>query len=300
MAIDLDSFATNPWPYVERYLIKTKSTYTKDTYRANINAYIDWCVSTEHSSIKATEYVVRLYLGELLEDKNYAVSSVKLKLMSIRLLYKVIKSLGIRKDDPTADIKIHVDATQQVAYKYLTIKQLKELIGAAGCGSWPERDTAIIYLMGVEGLRATEILRINRSDINWEDGSVRVKGKNREEVMLFSPETMTVLQRYENYLIDLNYKGNSFIISFAHANLYNPLTRIGLSRVIEKHMESIGLRVTGASCKLLRDSCGTILYQKYHDIGLVGKVLRHRNINYTEKYRTAGREVKRFTTGLLD
>ena len=87
MAIDLDSFATNPWPYVERYLIKTKSTYTKDTYRANINAYIDWCISTEHSSIKATEYVVRLYLGELLEDKNYAVSSVKLKLMSIRLLY---------------------------------------------------------------------------------------------------------------------------------------------------------------------------------------------------------------------
>lgn len=79
-----------------------------------------------------------------------------------------------------------------------------------------------------------------------------------------------------------------------------PLTRIGLSRIIEKHLDSIGVRVKGASCKLLRDSCGTILYQKYHDIGLVGKVLRHRNINYTEKYRTAGREVRRFTTGLLD
>lgn len=300
MEIDLDSFATNPWPYVERYLIKTKSTYTKDTYRANIDAYIDWCVSTEHSSIKATEYVVRLYLGELMEDRNYALSSVKLKLMSIRVLYKVMKSLGIRKDDPTADIKIHVDREQHLPYKYLTVNQLKELLAAAGRGSWPERDIAIIYLMGVEGLRATEILRINRNDINWEDGSVKVRGKNREEIMLFSPETMTVLQRYENYLVDLEYKGSPFIISFAHTNLYNPLTRIGLSRIVENHMESIGLRVKGASCKLLRDSCGTILYQKYHDIGLVGKVLRHRNINYTEKYRTAGREVKRYTTGLLD
>lgn len=300
MEIDLDSFATNPWPYVEKYLIKSKSVYTKDTYRGNINGYIDWCVATGHSSLTATEYVVRLYLGELLEDKNYAVSSVKLKLMSIRLLYKVMKSLGIRKDDPTADIKIQADAGGPMAYKYLTAEQMKELIGAAERGPWPERDKAIICLMGIEGLRATEILRINRTDINWEEGALKVRGKNREEVMLLSPETMTVLQGYENYLLDSGYEGQPFIISFAHGNLYEPLTRIGLSRIIEKHLGSIGVRVKGASCKLLRDSCGTILYQKYHDIGLVGKVLRHRNINYTERYRTAGREIRRFTTGLLD
>lgn len=131
MEMDLDSFATNPWPYVEKYLIKSRSVYTKDTYRGNINGYIDWCVATGHSSLTATEYVVRLYLGGLLEDKNYAVSSVKLKLMSIRLLYKVMKSLGIRKDDPTADIKIQGDAGRPMAYKYLTVKQMKELIGAA-------------------------------------------------------------------------------------------------------------------------------------------------------------------------
>lgn len=300
MEIDLDSFATNPWPYVEKYLIKSKSSYTRDTYRVHINGFIDWCVATGHSPLKAEEYVIRLYLGELQEDKRYAPSSVKLKLMSIRLLYKVMRSLGIRKDDPTADIKVPVDANQPLPYKYLTVEQMKELIGAVEKGAWPERDKAIVYLMGVEGLRATEILRINRSDINWEEGSVNVKGKNREEIMFFSPETMAVLQDYDNYLRELGYLGQPFIISFAHGNLYNPLTRIGLSRIIEKHLESIGVRVKGASCKLLRDSCGTILYQKYHDIGLVGKVLRHRNINYTERYRTAGREIRRFTTGLLD
>ena len=37
MEMDLDSFATNPWPYVEKYLIKSRSAYTKDTYRGNIN-----------------------------------------------------------------------------------------------------------------------------------------------------------------------------------------------------------------------------------------------------------------------
>jgi integrase len=61
----------------------------------------------------------------------------------------------------------------------------------------PARDLAIVGLMLLQGLRSAEVLALNRDDLLFSEGQLRVRGKgNKLRFLPLAPETSQLLDHY--------------------------------------------------------------------------------------------------------
>lgn len=130
---------------------------------------------------------VRAYLGYLKNDRNYKNTSLCRKLSCLKGFYRFLKKNGILENNPAEDIqrpkipkRIPVYLTREevdLLFNYLSSK----LDTASG-----KRDYAIARVLYYTGVRVSELVNMDFSDITHNDGrcSVRVIGKGNKERMI--------------------------------------------------------------------------------------------------------------------
>lgn len=129
--------------------------------------------------------------------RTYGLSSVTRarKLASLRAFFRYLKSLGEVEGDPTE----FLDAPyrRRRLPKAVSQPQIDDLFDQPDRGRTPLRDRALLELMYGAGLRAAEVVGIDRSDIDLSDLSARVRGKgNKDRVVLFGKSCRDALSRY--------------------------------------------------------------------------------------------------------
>jgi integrase/recombinase XerD len=172
-----------------------KSPGTIKVYGDGVNKFLRWCTDTGHPA-ELSRSAVQAFLADLLDhgaEGNTARSrDLALKRFAAWLVdegeLSVNPLIGLRP--PKADHKV-VDA--------LTDDELKRLIKACQGKSLQERrDEAIVRLMAETGMRASEVIGLQVSDVNLHDGLVTVhRGKGgKGRVAPFGPQTAAALDRY--------------------------------------------------------------------------------------------------------
>ena len=146
--------------------------------------------------------------------------------------------------------------------------------------------------MYAAGLRASEVIGLEMTDLDTEEGFLRARGKgNRERVVpvgrqaisaveayLLAGRPRLVGERHEKALF-LNYRGK-------------PLTRQGLYKVIQGHARSVGLD-DRMSPHTLRHSFATHLLAGGCDLRSVQEMLGHADVATTQMYtHLSGRELR--------
>jgi integrase/recombinase XerD len=172
-----------------------KSPGTIKVYSDGVNKFLGWCAETGHPT-ELTRTTVQAFLAELLGDGaegNTARSrDLALKRFAAWLTdegeLNANPLIGLRP--PKADSKV-VNA--------LTDDQLKRLIKACqGKSLQDRRDEAIVRLMAETGLRASEVIGLQVSDVNLHDGLMTVRrgkdGKGR--IAPFGAHTAAAIDRY--------------------------------------------------------------------------------------------------------
>jgi len=172
-----------------------KSPGTIKTYTDGVNKFLRWCVDSGHPA-ELARTTVQEFLAELVDDGAEG-NTARSRDLALKRFAAWLVDEGELSANPLTGLK-PPKAGQKVV-DALTDEELKRLIKACqGKSLQDRRDEAIVRLMLETGLRASEVVGIQVSDVNVHDGLVTVRrgtgGKGR--VAPFSAQTASAIDRY--------------------------------------------------------------------------------------------------------
>ena len=304
-AITPEYFIAHFYEYLPRYIAGGAPTAdTRDTYELAIRLFLHWCMEQNlHPLSDVHDSQIRIYMEEM-RARRYSAATLMIKGAAIRAFYKVAQRLSFIAENPCADLQLRNPQHLDEDYKYLTVDQIKEIcegLAADQNALRRLRNLLIVYLMGVEGLRVVEVMRLSDEDIDWQRGRIEIRGKGHAGIIYPCEETFQLLKAYieERGPVPPENRLTPTVISCARNNAQGRITRVGIRYVINKALTDAGLKQPGYACHLFRHSCGTNLYQETKDLRVVQETLRQRSPKVTAKYaHVHDRMERRYTRGI--
>ena len=154
------------------------------------------------------------------------------------------------------------------------------------------RDTAILTLLLGTGIRVSECVGLDLTDIDFEENGLKVHRKGGyDAIVYFGDEVETALHNYleqRKQIIPKEGSENAFFLSLQNRRI--------TVRAVEKLVKKYASRVTTLkkiTPHKLRSTYGTSLYRETGDIYLVADVLGHKDVNTTRKHYAALEEDRR-------
>ncbi|MCM1494238.1 MAG: tyrosine-type recombinase/integrase [Bacteroides sp.] len=155
------------------------------------------------------------------------------------------------------------------------------------CNRTRQRDLAILTLMLGTGIRVSECVGLDVTDVDFKVNSLTIVRKGGgQDIIYFGDEVHTVLQEYINgerkqIHIAENHEKALFISAKG-----NRMSVDAIERLVKKYGR-IAVPNKKITPHKLRSTYGTALYRETGDIRLVADVLGHENINTTIDYYAA-------------
>lgn len=211
-------------------------------------------------------------------DYGISAASRARKLSSIKSFYKYLtvrtKQLN---DNPVADLEY--PKLRKSLPRYLKMDQTAALLHAVS-GPNQKRDYAILMLFLNCGIRRSELVNLNLTDI-YED-RIRVIGKgNKERIVYFGTPCRKAI---DAYLIERNKKILSDNRALFGSRDGNRISVTAVHRLVKKHLLAAGLDATQFSAHKLRHTAATMMLSGGVDVKTVQEVLGHENLNTTQIY----------------
>jgi len=205
-------------------------------------------------------------------------SSRSRKLSAIKSFYKYLtvrtKQLS---ENPVADLEY--PKLRKSLPKYLTLEQSAALLKAVS-GPNEKRDYAIIMIFLNCGIRRSELVGLNLSDV-YED-RLRVVGKgNKERFVYFGTPCRKAI---DAYLPERNKKVLSDNRALFGSRDNNRISVTAVHRLIKKYLLAAGLASTQFSAHNLRHTAATMMLSGGVDVQTVQEDLGHENLNTTQIY----------------
>jgi len=273
----LDKFIT--------YLIaeKNASPYTIKNYRHDIGQFLGFLKEQGIDSWDGVDrYVLRRYLARL-QAGGYVKASITRRISELRSFCRYLVREDILDANP-----IRVISSPKVPKRlpdYLAPQQVKALL-AAPDATVPQgqRDRAIMEVLYASGLRVSELVSLNLSNLDLQHGVLRVWGKGAKERLALLGEP--ACRALEHYIQD----GRSKLIKEHRATNALFLNRLGsrlstrsVSNILDKYAKLAGLerRVTP---HVMRHTFATHLLDGGADLRTVQELLGHANLSTTQIY----------------
>ncbi|MBR1497713.1 MAG: tyrosine recombinase XerC [Oscillospiraceae bacterium] len=199
------------------------------------------------------------------------------KIASIKSFYKYLTvKAKLLEENPVQDLDS--PKLPQRLPRYLSLEESQQLLSAVG-GANRARDYCILCIFLNCGLRISEIVGLNLSDLRGDN--IRVVGKgNKERVVYLNDATAAAINDYL-----LVRKG---ILADTRALfLSNRKTRISREMVhalVKKHLSAAGLDASKYSAHKLRHTAATLMLQNGVDVRTLQELLGHEHLNTTQIY----------------
>ena len=220
------------------------------------------------------------FMGYLIDDRQNNSSTRLRKTSALRGFFNYI---CVKKhyidEDPLKELE--TPKQKKSLPKYLTLEQSIQLLESVD-GPHKERDYCIITLFLNCGLRLSELVGLNVSDIR-PDRTARVVGKgNKERIIYLNDACINAIEAYLRVRPTDGLKDrNALFIS----NQKKRLSSVSVQKLVYKYLERIGLDSQGYSCHKLRHTAATLMYQHGNvDIRVLKEILGHENLGTTEIY----------------
>jgi len=210
------------------------------------------------------------------------------QLSSFRRFFRYIMREGLRDSDPTADIEM--PRIGRTLPKTLTEDQVDALLQAPNTDEpLGFRDRAMLELLYATGLRVSELINLKQSQVNFNQGVLRIVGKgDRERLIPLGEES----QRWLRDFID----GPRMEILLERQTEYlfptrrgDRMTRQAFWHIIKRYAEKSGIGKK-LSPHSLRHAFATHLLNRGADLRVVQLLLGHSDLSTTQIYTHVARE----------
>lgn len=256
---------------------------TRVAYEKDLEQFLEFCrlhnVSHEHATLKH----LRDFLATL-RKKELSPRSIARKASSLKQFYKFLLREGKIDANPSELLTVIVK-TKRLP-KHLTVDEIFALIAsAAGENEAEVRDRALLELWYATGSRVTELAGVTLENLDWDDGTVKIRGKGgRERIIPVSRDSLEWCEKYrlvrhewmrrhdlkETKIFFLTRQGRGF-------------TRQGIWKIVKKYAKRAGI-ARSVWPHMIRHSFATHILQGGADLRAVQELLGHRSISTTEVY----------------
>jgi integrase/recombinase XerD len=270
------------------------SRNTLNAYRTDLLQYGEFLANHDLDPLTVRSADVADFLAELATGNGRpacSASTIHRKAACLRSFYKHLRRDELIAEDPTAVLSAPRRAKKLP--QVLNYSEVQKLL-AAPRGDEPTalRDRALLEVMYACGLRASETIGLELSDIDARQGFLRARGKGSKErlvplgrkaiaaisVYLRGGRPKLVGERHESKLF-VNFRGG-------------PLSRQGLYKIVQRHARAAGLGGQ-MSPHTLRHSFATHLLAGGCDLRAVQEMLGHADISTTQMYtHLSGEQLK--------
>ena len=166
---------------------------------------------------------------------------------------------------------------------YLTIEEVEALLDAPDVTKKGElRDKAMLETMYASGLRVSELINLERANLNMKRGVIKVMGKGSKERKVPVGEfALGYIVKYIEEVRNFNVgKGSKYLFLNREGK---PISRIYFYKQVKKYAERAGI-IKAISPHTLRHSFATHLLEEGADLRAVQEMLGHSNIATTQIY----------------
>lgn len=214
------------------------------------------------------------------EEVQYGLSASTRarKIAAIRSFFKYLTSKAhILDENPLADLDS--PKIPKTLPTYLTLEESKRLLSAVE-GKNKERDYCILCLFLNCGLRISEIVGLNLSDLQTDH--LRIFGKGSKERIVYLNDAC--LDAIADYLVVRSniaaVDRNAFFLS----NRRSRMSTDAVHAMVKKTLKQAGLDPEKYSAHKLRHTAATLMLNNGVDVRTLQEVLGHENLNTTQIY----------------
>ncbi len=212
------------------------------------------------------------------EEHGLSASSRARKIATIRSFYKYLTVKAKLLDtNPVQDLDS--PKIPKSLPRYLSLEQAKALLEACD-GKNRERDYCIICIFLNCGLRISEIVGLNISDIG--DDYIRVFGKGSKERIVYL--NAAVKAAINDYMVIRKGIAAADENALFLSNRRTRISREAIHSMVKKNLLKAGLDSTKYSSHKLRHTAATLMLQNGVDVRTLQEVLGHENLNTTQIY----------------
>jgi integrase/recombinase XerD len=275
---------------LQEYLQKEYSSTSISGYE---NMIIRFKLTLGERADKASYTDVLDYIG-LLREQNLHPKSLRNNLFAIKIYYRYLVVTGKRADHPCQYLYLKDQINRAIQVESLYSKEILTELYENYQSKNPEnqqRDKIIISLLIYQALSVLEISQIKITDVNLENGMVRIKGntKNKGRVLSLKPNQILL---FHNYLKNdqkrywrkqkSSKREDYFVLSEAGLQLWQGGINRMINRGKDKSNKLIPLKI--------RQSVIAHLLKENNDIRIVQEFAGHRRTASTEAYKQTGLE----------
>jgi integrase/recombinase XerC len=265
---------------------RNASAYTTKSYREDLTALADYlseaCGGNCPRPDAITVLELRGYVAAM-HEAGYAKSSIARRLASLRSFFKFGQREGWAKTNPARPLR-NPRKGRSLPH-FLSAEDIGRLLIAPPSNtSMGLRDRAILETMYSAGLRVSETVGMNRGDIDFDDGILRIRGKGRKERL--APIGSYASKALEAWLAKarLNPREPAGGAAPVFLNKFGRrLTTRSVARMLEKYLQLTALD-TRTTPHSLRHSFATHLLDRGADIRSVQELLGHKSLVTTQIY----------------
>lgn len=272
--------------YVKEYTsfmtdIRHKSLNTVESYKRDVTQYISYLDGTGVTDISSTTKTTVLSYLLYLQKEGRASSTVSRTLASLRSYYLFMMQNGVVKSNPTSNLEApHVE---KKIPKILSGEEVELLLEQPkDCDNKGIRDKAMLELLYATGIRVSELINLDVSDVNVPMSFVRCKGGKKERIIPMGHQAKDALENYINNVRKYMVKDENETALFVNCSGAR-LSRQGFWKLIKYYQHIAGIE-TDITPHTLRHSFAAHLLENGADLHSIQEMMRHADISSTQVY----------------
>lgn len=218
------------------------------------------------------------YMNYLSRDRGLNNASRARKVAAIRSFYKYLTNKAkLLEVNPVQDLDS--PRLKKSLPKYLNLEESLDLLDSVD-GKNSTRDYCILTLFLNCGLRISELVGLNKTDVRGDQ--LRVLGKgNKERILYLNDACQKALadwltERDAMTLLDKN----ALFVTVRRRRI----SRDAVHKLVKKHLSAAGLDSAQYSSHKLRHTAATLMLQNGVDVRTLQEVLGHDHLNTTQIY----------------
>lgn len=266
--------------------VKKKSVSTRQAYRSDLCKLQDFLKSL---GVDRVEDISRTNLNSYilyLEKNNFAQTTISRNIASIKAFYHFLFREKRVSEDVAEDLK--APKIEKRMPGILTAEEVNSLLSQPSGDSAKEcRDRAMLELLYATGIRVSELLSLQMSDVNLKMGFLMCGSAGRERVIPFGNKARGALMKY------LASARGTMIADDAEQVLFvncsgQPMSRQGFWKLLKQYAKKAGID-SEMTPRTLRHSFAAHLLENGADLQSVQEMMGHADISATQIYQGVSR-----------
>ena len=273
--------------YIEKFIAYLKnerkmSPNTLEAYFRDVREFITFVEergSSEPEDVTSTDIIAFLNSRK---NMGKSAATVNRKLASVRAFFNFLMEDGDITSNPTSGIKSPRIEKKEI--EYLSLEEIDKLISAPDDSIKGCRDRAILEVLYATGIRVSELIEADLSDINLRMGFIMCTGEHsKARIVPLGRPARAALETYMYEAREKLLKENKDETAL-FVNYYGKrITRQGLWKILREYGVKAGIEQK-LTPNIIRNSFAVHMLQNGADLKSIQELMGHEDIAATQAY----------------